>query len=80
MFHPLNTMAQVTYPYIFAKVRIQARSADPEVESGGTLLPPVGHHHDNPKHAGAITILSRVLQKEGVSGWYQVSTIISNTA
>lgn len=30
-------------------------------------------HHDKSKHAGAITILTKVLQKKGVTGWYQVS-------
>ncbi|KAG5636656.1 hypothetical protein H0H81_007275 [Sphagnurus paluster] len=55
----------VTYPYIMAKVRIQARSADSEVE----VLPHNGHKH--PKHAGAIQILARVLKKEGFMGWYQ---------
>lgn len=56
----------VTYPYIFAKVRIQARTAD-----SGSLPPPVGHHDNKSRHAGAITILTRILQKEGITGWYQ---------
>jgi len=60
----------VTYPYIFAKVRIQARSADLE-DYDGPLPPPPGYHHDKSRHAGAITILTKVLQKEGVTGWYQ---------
>lgn len=60
----------VTYPYIFAKVRIQTRSDDTE-EDDGTLSPISGYHHDRSSHAGAITILTKVLQKEGVTGWYQ---------
>jgi adenine nucleotide transporter 17 len=62
----------VTYPYIFAKVRIQARSADSEYNG---LPAPVGHHRDKSRHPGAITILTRVLQKEGITGWYQVSAV-----
>ncbi|KAG6916055.1 hypothetical protein DXG01_008628 [Tephrocybe rancida] len=61
----------VTYPYIMAKVRIQARSADAE---DGQDAPPLSPHHTkaHSKHVGALQILSRVLQKEGVVGWYQV--------
>jgi hypothetical protein len=66
----------VTYPYIFAKVRIQARSADIE-DDDGSLPHVVGsHHHDKSKHPGAITILTKVLQKEGITGWYQVSEFL----
>jgi adenine nucleotide transporter 17 len=70
-FSSVNLSLQVTYPYIFAKVRIQARSADLEEDDGA--LPPIsGYHHDRSSHAGAIAILNKVLQKEGVTGWYQV--------
>lgn len=62
------SLLQVTYPYIFAKVRIQARSADSE---DGPQ--PGVYHHDKSKHAGAITILAKVLKKDGITGWYQVS-------
>jgi len=60
----------VTYPYIFAKVRIQARSADAD-ETDPSLPQPVGYHHDKTKHAGAIDILTKVLKRDGVTGWYQ---------
>jgi len=70
-FYLLIWSLQVTYPYIFAKVRIQTRSDDTE-EDDGTLSPIPGYHHDRSSHAGAITILTKVLQKEGVTGWYQV--------
>jgi len=58
----------VTYPYIMAKVRIQARSADSE--DGQEVLPHTPHHA-NTKHTGAMQILARVLKKEGFVGWYQ---------
>ncbi|KAF5372772.1 hypothetical protein D9615_010126 [Tricholomella constricta] len=58
----------VTYPYIMAKVRIQARSADSE--SGQDVLPRTPHH-TNTRHIGALQILARVLKKEGFVGWYQ---------
>ncbi|KAF8071806.1 mitochondrial carrier domain-containing protein [Lyophyllum atratum] len=58
----------VTYPYIMAKVRIQARSADSE--DGQQSLPHTPHHA-NTRHVGAIQILGRVLKKEGFVGWYQ---------
>lgn len=60
----------VTYPYIFAKVRIQARSTDVAPDNG-SLPTLTGYHHARSKHPGAIAILSKVLQKEGVTGWYQ---------
>ncbi|KAG6862468.1 hypothetical protein C0995_000014 [Termitomyces sp. Mi166 len=59
----------VTYPYIMAKVRIQARSAD--IEDGQDVKPLEPHHSHHTKHVGAIRILTRVLQKEGFAGWYQ---------
>ncbi|KAK7682636.1 hypothetical protein QCA50_014436 [Cerrena zonata] len=63
----------VTYPYIMAKVRIQARSADEEdaVEEHHPKPKPHGYHHDKYKHVGALDILARVWRKEGPVGWYQ---------
>ncbi|KAG5647018.1 hypothetical protein DXG03_001743 [Asterophora parasitica] len=58
----------VTYPYIMAKVRIQARSADSD--DGQNVLPGTPHHKTT-KHVGALQILARVLKKEGFTGWYQ---------
>lgn len=55
-----------------AKVRIQARSADSDV--GQETLPSHTPHHTNKtRHAGALEILARVLRREGIVGWYQVS-------
>lgn len=62
----------VTYPYIMAKVRIQARSADTDAsESKG--LPGGRDGNTKPKviHVGALSLLLRVLRKEGFVGWYQ---------
>jgi len=57
----------VTYPYIFAKVRIQARSADDE----DGVPPLAGYHHEQKQHPSAVAILAKVLKKKGVTGWYQ---------
>ncbi|TCD63204.1 ADP/ATP carrier protein [Steccherinum ochraceum] len=63
----------VTYPYIMAKVRIQARSADVEDAKEEHHAKPHAHeyHHTQYKHAGALDILARVWTKEGFVGWYQ---------
>ncbi|KAJ3739219.1 mitochondrial carrier domain-containing protein [Lentinula detonsa] len=64
----------VTYPYIMAKVRIQARSADimnDDPEHPGDVPSPHIYHHAKSKHPGALDILRKVLQREGVLGWYQ---------
>ncbi|PPR02615.1 hypothetical protein CVT24_002186 [Panaeolus cyanescens] len=63
----------VTYPYIMAKVRIQARSADVEdaKECHAELPKPHKYHHEHSKHVGALDILARVWKREGFVGWYQ---------
>lgn len=63
----------VTYPYIMAKVRIQARTADEEdaVEEHHSRPHRHQYHHDKYRHAGALDILARVWRKEGLLGWYQ---------
>ncbi|KAH8101006.1 adenine nucleotide transporter [Cristinia sonorae] len=63
----------VTYPYIMAKVRIQARTADAEEAKEEHLPKPHPHeyHHTQFKHTGALDILGRVWKKEGFLGWYQ---------
>lgn len=57
-----------------AKIRIQARSADAEDAEEEHHDKPAPHHfhHDKYKHPGAVTLLYRVLKKEGFLGWYQV--------
>ncbi|KAF8150701.1 mitochondrial carrier domain-containing protein [Crassisporium funariophilum] len=63
----------VTYPYIMAKVRIQARSADAEEAAEHKEKMPGQHtfHHQHTKHVGALDILARVWKREGFVGWYQ---------
>ena len=65
---------QVTYPYIMAKVRIQARSADVD-DAEAEHAPPPKHnrpHHKAGHHVGALTVLARVWRRKGFLGWYQV--------
>ncbi|KAG2060890.1 mitochondrial carrier [Suillus hirtellus] len=62
----------VTYPYIMAKVRIQARSSDTDTLENESL--PGGRNGNTDskaKQAGALGLLLRVLRKEGFVGWYQ---------
>ncbi|KAG2140157.1 mitochondrial carrier domain-containing protein [Suillus clintonianus] len=62
----------VTYPYIMAKVRIQARTSDADAsESEGLPGGLNGNIKPKAKHAGALGLLLRVLRKEGFVGWYQ---------
>jgi solute carrier family 25 (peroxisomal adenine nucleotide transporter), member 17 len=64
----------VTYPYIMAKVRIQARSADldnEEPEKSSEKPAPHMYHHTKSKHPGALNVLAKVWKREGPSGWYQ---------
>ncbi|EIW83919.1 mitochondrial carrier [Coniophora puteana RWD-64-598 SS2] len=61
----------VTYPYIMAKVRIQARTADSDAGDRNDLPAPTGTPKSKPKQLGALGLLVNVLRKEGVSGWYQ---------
>jgi solute carrier family 25 (peroxisomal adenine nucleotide transporter), member 17 len=65
----------VTYPYIMAKVRIQARGSDAQVAREEGLPAPQhhAHHHGaNSKHPGALDLLRIVYKREGLVGWYQV--------
>ncbi|OCH88577.1 mitochondrial carrier [Obba rivulosa] len=63
----------VTYPYIMAKVRIQARTADAEeaIEEHQPVPQVHAYHHAHSKHVGALTILARTWRKHGFVGWYQ---------
>ncbi|KAF8589435.1 adenine nucleotide transporter [Ramaria rubella] len=59
----------VTYPYIMAKVRVQARATEDddldEVERGTSLAT------GQPKYKGALDVLAKVWQAQGFLGWYQ---------
>lgn len=62
----------VTYPYIFAKVRVQARSSDedetlPTTSEKSTTAPV----KKTPKYAGALDVLAKVYAEKGFTGWYQ---------
>lgn len=62
---------QVTYPYIMAKVRIQAGQ-----ERRETSQLPISNSDKETakeKERGALGILSDVYDERGLSGWYQVS-------
>ncbi|KAI0671858.1 adenine nucleotide transporter [Trametes maxima] len=63
----------VTYPYIMAKVRIQARSADVEEAQEEHIALPQHNkpHHKTGHHVGALTVLARVWRRNGFIGWYQ---------
>ncbi|KAH7868373.1 mitochondrial carrier [Lentinula edodes] len=61
----------VTYPYIMAKVRIQARSADIHDDDPKDIPPPHTYHHSGSKHPGALDVLGKVFKREGFFGWYQ---------
>jgi hypothetical protein len=68
----LDIASQVTYPYIMAKVRIQARAGDADA-SEDDCLPKAT------RQTGALGLLLRVLRKEGFVGWYQVSITVLST-
>lgn len=71
-----HRLIQVTYPYIMAKVRIQARHA--EMEQTGELPTTSGAAAKKQKHhLGAIAILTHVWKTHGFVGWYQVRVSLS---
>jgi len=70
-----KTMATVvTYPYIMAKVRLQARSTDDD-DSNGTLPTPVSasqaEQNKAARYRGAVDVLTKVYKHRGLAGWYQ---------
>lgn len=60
-------MVQVTYPYIMAKVRVQAHGSRPEKREDGS--------DSSPRYNGAVDVLRKVYKAEGIIGWYQVSCL-----
>jgi len=60
----------VTYPYIMAKVRIQARTSDPDVEEV-EVLPGSSSRSVKARRTGALGLLIKILNTEGFAGWYQ---------
>ncbi|KAG9024897.1 ADP/ATP carrier protein [Tulasnella sp. JGI-2019a] len=62
----------VTYPYIMAKVRLQARPAD---DSGAESLEEgTPRKRPPPRYSGAVDVLRKVMAEKGLIGWYQVRT------
>ncbi|KAF8434111.1 mitochondrial carrier domain-containing protein [Boletus edulis BED1] len=62
----------VTYPYIMAKVRIQARTSEGDTdEENGLADVPQPPTKAKTTQTGAAGLLIRVLRTEGVVGWYQ---------
>jgi len=65
-----KTLATITtYPYIMAKVRIQARTSGDAHEEQG--LPHAARPRGRAAQTGAVGLLIRVLKTEGFVGWYQ---------
>ncbi|KAH0832888.1 mitochondrial carrier domain-containing protein [Lanmaoa asiatica] len=60
----------VTYPYIMAKVRIQARTSEHDAKEEN-VLPHSSRPPAKAKQSGALGLLIRVLETEGFVGWYQ---------
>ncbi|KAJ8587717.1 mitochondrial carrier [Rhizopogon salebrosus TDB-379] len=61
----------VTYPYIMAKVRIQARAGDADASEDDCLPDGQNGKTKATRQTGALGLLLRVLRKEGFVGWYQ---------
>ncbi|WAQ84607.1 hypothetical protein PtA15_5A180 [Puccinia triticina] len=66
----------VTYPYIMAKVRLQAKydtpTADGESQSENTpKSSPSKKRPSKERYSGAIDVLRQVYSEKGCSGWYQ---------
>ena len=75
-------LVQLTYPYIFTKTKIQARSADAEeAEEEHKEAPKPGQfHHKLFKHSSSLRILRRTFKESGFVGWYQVCPSFSSLA
>lgn len=75
-----KTMATVvTYPYIMAKVRLQAKydddsndEANQSAEKGESQSDSnLKHNKKKERYSGAIDVLRKVAAEKGLSGWYQ---------
>ncbi|PAV16154.1 adenine nucleotide transporter [Pyrrhoderma noxium] len=58
----------VTYPYIMAKVRIQAGTDENEDDK---LPEPAASSQKKDKRNSAVALLARVLKEQGIIGWYR---------
>jgi len=60
----------VTYPYIMAKVRVQARGAN-ESDETDSLEKGKPRTKKAPKYSGSLDVLRKVLKQDGFIGWYR---------
>ena len=63
---------QVTYPYIMAKVRVQASGGSEQEDEQNAAEKGLAPGKREPKYKGALDVLTKVLKREGFLGWYQV--------
>ncbi|KAF8339584.1 mitochondrial carrier domain-containing protein [Cantharellus anzutake] len=60
----------VTYPYIMAKVRVQARGST-EAEEDDAAEKGEAPAKKTPRYTGSLDVLKRVLKEDGFIGWYR---------
>lgn len=65
----------VTYPYIMAKVRLQAKYDAPNTQdqpqAESSAKPSSKKHQSKERYSGAIDVLRQVYSEKGCPGWYQ---------
>jgi len=61
----------VTYPYIMAKVRVQASGGSGKQDKQDAAEKGLAPVKREPKYKGALDVLTRVLRREGFLGWYK---------
>jgi len=61
----------VTYPYIMAKVRVQASGGSEQEDEQNAAEKGLAPSKREPKYKGALDVLTKVLKREGFLGWYQ---------
>lgn len=67
-FPTLTNLLKVTYPYIMAKVKIQAGTGNSDED----LPTPASASSKKSRKDGAIDLLTRIFKERGLTGWYQV--------
>lgn len=70
---PLIYHNKVTYPYIMAKVRVQASIKEEDDLDLNSLEEGSSRPPKRAKYSGALNVLKKVWLKEGFLGWYQAS-------
>lgn len=66
-----NALSQVTYPYIMAKTRLQAKYTDDTpaaIDAAGNAVAA----SKKERYSGAIDVLTQTYREKGFAGWYQV--------